>query len=206
MESPSGLRTRAALAAAALLLGTATHSATAQTDAAFASALGETPAGLATMAQLKTQPQRPAAATQDMVPTAPADAWKKILDKVKRDGVKRADEDFFTQSLSVFSGDRARGYEVHRVTVFFSASQNLKVVGVEFVHEQGTLLWTQDLMGTDHWDILADYSGKAGHAIFEQSTYEPGASRIPGTPTVVDLADPRVKASFDKMIAFWASR
>lgn len=196
---------RAAFAAAALFLGTATQSASAQTDADFASALGETPAGPATMTQLKTQPQRPAAATITEVPTAPADAWKKILDKVKRDGVKGADKDFFTQSLTVFSGDRARGYEVHRVTVFFSAI-NLKVVGVEFAHELGTLLWTQDLMGTDHWDILVNSSGVAGQAIYEQSTYEPGTSRVPGTPAVVDLADPRVKANFDKMIAFWASR
>lgn len=202
------LRRTALAAAAALFLGTATQSATAQTDAAFAEALGKTPAGLVKMAQLKTQSQRPAAATQAKGPTAPADAWKRILDKVKRDGVKGADKDFFSQSLTVFSGDREGDYNVHRVTVFYSlaADKNFKVVGVEFTHEQGTLLWTYDLIGTDHWDILADSSGEAGQAIYEQSTYEPGNSRIPGTPAVVDLADPRVKASFDKMLAFWSTR
>lgn len=176
-------------------------------DAAFAAALGKTPSGLATMAQLKTQSQIPAAA-QVKGPAAPADAWKKILDKVKRDGVKGADKDFFTRSLTVFSGDRELGYEVHRVTVLYylDANKNFEVAGVEFSHEQGTLVTIYDAVGTDYWDILADSSGEAGQAIYKQSVYVPGTGMIPGTPVVVDLADPRVKASFDKMLKFWSTR
>lgn len=63
---------RAVLAAAALSLP-----ASAQSDAAFASALGKLPSGLAAMAQLKTAPQAPAPA-QVQGPAAPADVWKKV--------------------------------------------------------------------------------------------------------------------------------
>lgn len=199
---PPAHRLTALAALAALSLPAA-----ASTDASFAAALGQAPAGLAVMAQLKTQTQRPAAA-QVQVPTAPAEAWKNILDKVASEGVKGTDAPFFTQTLTVVRGDSTFGYERHRVTVssLLDANKRLKVVGVEFDHEHDTVLWKNDLIGTDHWDILADSSGKAGQAIYEQSTYKQGTSRIPGTPALVDLADPRVKASFDQMIAFWSTR
>lgn len=69
----------------------------ARSDAAFAAALGKPLPGLAAMARLKIQSQIqsqiPAAAqAQVSGPAAPADVWKKILDTVRRDGVKGGDK------------------------------------------------------------------------------------------------------------------
>lgn len=59
--------------------------ASAQSDAAFASALGRLPSGLAVLARLKTASQAPAPA-QVQGPIAPAALWTKVFDNAKAYG------------------------------------------------------------------------------------------------------------------------
>lgn len=161
----------------------------------------------AAMAQLNTQTQQPAA-TKVKGPIAPADVWKKVLDKVRRDGVKGADSDFFTQTLTGSVGDPKLDYAVHSITVlhYVDANSNCKIAGVELNLERSFLTLASGTIRTDYWHLLAKSSGELGQAIYKQRVNVPGADLIPGTPVEVDLADPRVKERFDELLKFWSAR
>lgn len=192
---------RTVLAAAALSL-VAAHG-----HAASNIPSGAIHASRAAMAQLKTQPPQPAA-TRVEGPIAPADVWKKLLDKVRRDGVKGADSDFFTQTLTGSVGDPKLDYAVHSITVlhYVDANSNCKIVGVELNLERSILTLASGTIRTDYWQLLAKHSGELGQAIYKQRVDVPGADLIPGTPVEVDLADPRVKECFDEMLKYWSAR
>ncbi len=192
INSPLG-RTARVAAIAVLSLPAAARS-----DAALSSALEAMRAPLATMAQLKTQSRIPAQ-VQVKVPTAPAGAWKKIIDKLRHDGVKGGDKEFFTQSLTGVGGNPKAN---HGITVFLNG--RLAVVGVELSIEQSTL--KSGTIRTEFWEILATASGTAAQAIYKERVDVPGDEPTMSVPVVVNLADPRAKARFDEMIDYWSAR
>lgn len=145
------------------------------------------------------------AAAQVQGPVAPAAAWQKALDKVKLEGEKGAADGFFTRSLTAAAGDPG-DKAVHGIVVFYSVDANnrFKVVGVELSMERSTL--KTGVIRTDYWTLLAKPNGRVDSAVYRQRVDVPGDDVIPGTPAEVDLADPRVKARFDEMLAFWSAR
>lgn len=195
---------RLAVLAAAVTVS-ASFRASAQTDAAFASALSKAPSGLATMAQLKTQSQVPAAALAQG-PVAPGGDWKKALERVRLDGVAGESEGFITRSLTIAARDAAGDRRIHGIIVFYfvDANGSLKVAGVELSLEQSVL--KTGTIRTDYWLMIAKPSGRVDQAVYRQRVDVPGEEIIPGVPVAVDLADPEVKARFDEMLAFWSSR
>gem|GEM_PF-5988486 len=175
--------------------------------AAATSPTGAIHAPRAVVAQLKTQSQPPAATKVEGL-TAPADVWKKVLDKIKRDGVKGADSDFFMQTLTGSYGEPKRDYAVHSITIkyFVDTDGDIKIAGVELNLERSILTLASGTIRTDYWSLLAKPTGELGLAIYKQRVDVPGADLIPGTSAVVDLADPRVKECFGEMLKFWSAR
>lgn len=144
------------------------------------------------------------AAAQVQGPVAPAAAWQKVLDKVKLEGEKGAADGFFTRSLT--AADAAQDKAVHGIVVFYfvDANNSFKVAGVELRMERSTL--KTGVIRTDYWTLLAKPSGRVDSAVYRQRVDVPGDDVVPGAPAEVDLADPRVKARFDEMLAFWSAR
>ncbi|MDD5303050.1 MAG: hypothetical protein PHS14_08060 [Elusimicrobia bacterium] len=169
----------------------------------IAAALALSP--LAAAAQIGAQ-AKDLAATRAAGPIAPGDVWKKVLDKVGRDGEKGAADGFFTRALTVGTGDPKLDYAVHGIIVFYfvDANNNFKVTGVELSLERSAL--KTGTIRTDYWTMIAKPSGQVDQVVYKQRVDVPGDDVIPGVPVVVDLADPRVKARFDEMLEFWSTR
>lgn len=174
----------------------------AQTDAAFAAALGEAPAGLEAAAQLKTKPQAPAAQAL----AAPADVWKKIVARVKAiseyspiiDGI--IVEDF----LGNPKGNRSQ----HVITLFGSPDAN-----GAFVFEEACIEFSETTLdpkdGNWHgasWTFYVDPAGKVVGRTYGESVRTPDERVLSGGPVKLDSADPRVAARFDAMIKYWSTR
>lgn len=144
----------------------------------------------------------PRASAQAAGPVAPADVWKKVLDKAGREGEKGAADGFSTRSLTARSGDRKDGGAIYSIVVFYAAGTN-KVAGVELGLERSTLI--TGTIRTHYWTLLVRPSGKVDQAVHKERVDVPGEDVIPGAPAIVPLADPKVKAGFDEMLRFWSA-
>ncbi|MDD5303051.1 MAG: hypothetical protein PHS14_08065 [Elusimicrobia bacterium] len=203
MKIPSLRRTALAVAAAAALA----LPAAAQTDAAFASALGKIPSGLATMAQLKTQPQAPAAA-QVQGPAAPADVWQKVFQTALRYGTREAvpntpgfsyllketfttpDGRQVTQSVNFLVAPAGNG-KVRAVAALF--------VAMDFSYDPKTK------KGRIESSVFeADGAGKLKSAFHRTDIVVSETDSTDGTPVNLDLAASDTKGEFDAFLEWWS--
>lgn len=177
-----------------------------QSDAALSFPLGAMRAPFATMAQLKTQTQMPAA-TQIQGPIAPASIWAKILDTVKRNGEMRADPPFVRQSLTE-TIKTSPTTSVHEIIIFLApgADTKLSLVGAEISIVENTLTLSSGTILTESWALLLDNTGRLDTAVYSKRVDVAGKEPVSDPPMVLDLADPRVKARFDEMLKFWSTR
>lgn len=189
----------AALSAAALALPAA-----AQSDAAFASALGTPPSGLATLAQLKAQPQAPA---QDppMGPPVAHDAWMRIIN-LMRAKAKYTGPDAKGLSewrLSEKSSDPRAEYVL--MTVVFvgrTVGDNIGI-GVAFFSAFKATATTTEVVA-ESWSFSTDYLGRVKRAVYQRTTKRLDGSIHVEAGVPVDFADPRIAARFASIIKYWS--
>lgn len=177
--------------------------AAAQTDAAFASALGKLPSGLATAAQLKTAPQAPA---QVQGPTAPADVWQKVFETALHYGEREAvpNTPGFSYLLrESFTTPKGRVIR-HSVNFLVVPAGNgrLKAVAAEFIYMEIVFdpKTNQRSLASSVFD--ADGSGRLTQA-FRRTDSVTGTVRTEGTPEPLDLSAADTKGEFESMLEYW---
>lgn len=207
MIPPSLRRTVLAAAAVAVL----SLPAAAQSDAAFAAALGKAPSALATMAQLKTAVQAPAAA-KAKGPTVPAAAWTEMLNKAMRDG-RRESEDSDTRWLQEVAGDPDGEHTRRLLMVFLVLDENDRIVTDGGALSLATYTWApagpdgiRRLLVSEAWTLLISGSGEVTEAaiVTTLGNAQIGYEEIGNV--MVDAADPRVKVRLDEMFKRWSTR
>lgn len=181
--------------------------AAAQTDAAFASALGKIPSRLATMAQLQTQSQKPAAPSG---PSAPYDVWRVLLFKACFSGKVEPIASYpgsYTCTLA-FS-DRAAKHGMQAVIgVRLPAGLPFRVgaeigtdfallTDVKFVQEAGQ--WRRDSCTFKVLSFTADHSPVLASAVCN-TAMSPTGEFGKGTDETLDLADPKTAARYNAAI------
>ncbi|PIR18194.1 MAG: hypothetical protein COV48_07805 [Elusimicrobia bacterium CG11_big_fil_rev_8_21_14_0_20_64_6] len=189
----------AVLAVAALSLPVA-----AQTDAAFAAALGKIPSGMATLAQLKTTPQKPAAAQG---PAAPAAVWQKVFHTVLRYGTRSAvpgtlgfsyllketfttpDDHHISQSVN-FLGVPAADGTVGVVAALFIATERYYDPNTNEGRIESSV-------------FEADGAGKLKSA-FHRTTIMTASGTTAGAPVNLDLAAPATSDEFSAFLEWWS--
>lgn len=204
MRTPS-LR-RAALAASAVVV--LALPAAAQSDAAFASALAARPAGLATLAQLKTQSQvPPAPAAQG--PVAPAAAWQKLLDMTAAEAAVSVDTT--TKVVTLTLEDSGTTPDGVKTLVGILALTTRRPDGKHLFHhvllslaETRAVSKTEAL--TDHWFLEVYGNGRLRKATYFRmvSRETPnGVTTVEEPPVIMDLQAPATKELFDYIVAGW---
>lgn len=189
-----------ALAAAVLSV-----SAAAQSDASFAAALGDPPAGLATAAQLKTEPQAPAkAAAQPLA--APAETWRKIRARVM--SLSEYSPIIGGVIVEDFLGD-PKGERTDQTITFFGSPDRsgafvFEEACVEFYEEKRDPASGNYL--TQTWTFYVDIDGKVTGHSHTEGLSAPDKRHLSGGPVKIPRADPKVSAAFDAMINYWAAR
>ncbi len=202
------LSLRRAGLAAALIASLSIH-ASAQSDAAFASALGETPSGLATLAQLKAKPQKPAAPTVKP-PSAPDAVWQKVLETVKKDGEYKPEAgqmpDMFVIEDS--SGDEKADHTLQAISVLGQLNDDEKFEpgAVMLVIQDFKLDTKTGNMTGDSWAFKVDVYGQVGNAVHVVIVKSPDGKVVSATPDKLDPADPKIQAQYDTMLKHWAER
>lgn len=181
-------------------------SAAAQSDAAFASARGKLASGLATMAQLKTQPQQPAVPAPVGEPVD-AKAWKNI---------QRLALDRGTYSAPS-AGNRLSRYthetqstdpkaEYQRMTLDASGYQRdgtFATAMVAFTARTVTATTTQVRVET--WLFITDNRGRLLEGKFQTVT-KGLDGKVAVAPVVpLDCADPKVAARYARIIKYWSN-
>lgn len=177
--------------------------AAAQTDAAFVSALSKMPAGLAVMAQLKTQTQVPAAPTG---PRAPADVWREVVNKAcmgfNRE-IKGSEKDGYscmytfrlpnvTMRITILTDNNPRRTGG---TIYVRAGR-LEQVAAQY--DAAARQWRVDV-----WNFTTDPSGMLVRAR-QETAMGPTPDKLgEGTTVDLDLADPKTAATYNAMLSFW---
>lgn len=190
----------AASALAALSLPSA-----AQTDAAFASALGKIPSGLATMAQLKTQSQAPA---QVLGPTAPADVWQKVFKNALRYGKREPVPN--TPGFSYFAVDQAntpKGTQLTLGLTFLVApagNGNVKAVAAQFTYIEISYDANTKQSTVISSVFETDGTGRLKRAFHQTDVEKSETDKIKGTPVNLDLGAPDTKLEFDGFLDYWS--
>lgn len=197
----SSLRRTALVAASVAFLSLR---ASAQSDAAFASALGKIPAGLTTMAQLKTESQKP---PQAQGPTAPADVWRKVFDTVLRKGTQEAlpnspliaytSEDQFTTP---------KGRVVKYTAIFIvmpTEKGRVRAVGAMFTFMQTIWVPEKGHVQADSRVFETDGAGLVKRAYHVTDIGVSETDKTEGTPEDMDLAAPETKSEFELTLDWW---
>ena len=183
--------------------------AVAQSDAAFASALGEAPAGIATLAQLKAKPQKPAAPTVKP-PSAPDAVWQKVLEAVKNDGKYKPESGpmpgMFTIEDTV--GDAKADHSMQGITVLglLNDDEKFEAMGVMLILKDAKLDAKSGNMSVDQWAFEVDIYGEVGNAVHIVSIQTPDGKIVSSTPEKLNPADPKIQAQYDAMLKHWAER
>jgi hypothetical protein len=202
MMMPTLRRAVSAAAAAAVL----SIPAAAQSDAAFAAALGRLPSALATMAQLKTAPQAPAAA-KAKGPAVPAAAWKKLLGKVRAQGTFSGSGAVILQSLNAMRGPQKDDHTTYSVTISLSPNADGALVVQEAAIgvTEFALMEDSDIFTATQWTFVLSASGEVTQAMSADAlgNYEIGFRS--GRPRDLDLADSEVKTRVEEAVAFWTA-
>ncbi len=178
--------------------------ASARSDAAFASALGTPPPGLAALAQLKAQPQAPA---QDppMGPPVAHDAWMRIINlmraKAKYTGPDAAGLSNWKLSEKI-SDPRAEYVQMNVVFVGRPVGANIGIGLAVFTAFKSTATTTEVVV--ESWSFSTDYLGRVNRAVYQRMTKRLDGSIHVEAGVPVDYADPRIAARFASIIKHWS--
>lgn len=198
---------RAGLAAA--VIASLSLRASAQSDAAFASALGEIPSGLATLAQLKAKPQKPAAPAVKP-PSAPNAVWQKVLETVKNDGVYKAEAGQMPGMFTIedSAGDAQADHTMQGITVLglLNDEEKFEPMGVMLIIQDFKLDAKSGNMTADSWAFEVDVYGQVGNAVHIVAVKSPDGKTVSATPEKLNPADPKIQAQYDTMLKHWAER
>jgi hypothetical protein len=178
--------------------------ASAQSDATFASTLGKMPAGLATMAQLKTEPQKP---PQAQGPTAPADVWRKVFSTVLRTGTHEAIPDsplISYTTVDQFTTPRGRVVK-YAATFLVMPAENGKVRAVAAMFTMTQISWipAKNIWLVDLRVYETDGGGRVKRAYNVTDTVVSETEKTEGAPEEMDLADPATKDEFELTLDWW---
>lgn len=178
--------------------------ASAQNDAAFAAALGKLPAGLATMAQLKTRPQVPPS-SQAQGPVAPAAAWQKLLDLVAGRGQRTVDP--ATKAVSCYL---ERSGEPDGQIYAITAAGRILPDGKVSVHTvllrygQTLPLNTRNGLVTVYEDWFLEVQGDGRLKKITYVKVESAAGNIlESPPTLEDMNSEDMKSLFSGLVQSW---
>lgn len=204
MTSPTFLR---AGFAAALVVSLSVRAA-ADGDAAFASALGAAPSGLATLALLKAKPQKPAAAPK--APAAGDAVWAKVLETVKRDGKFKSGGGFAPSVFSIEdkTGDPKADHAMRGVSFvgLINDEEQFQAMGALFVSQEFKLDPKDGNWRVDQWVFETDVYGQVSNAGHGTVVQTPDGKTVSAVPEKLNPADPRIQAQFDALLKHWAER
>ena len=195
---------RAVLVVAAI--ASLSNRAAAQTDAAFASALGKVPSGLATMAQLKTRSQIPVAA-QVPGPTVPADVWRKVFQTALRYGKREAVPNtpgFSYTYEETFTTPKGRTVtQAINFLVVPIKNGQLRALAAQFVRIENIYDAKTKQGRLESVFVETDGAGMLKNAFSRIDAYVSGAPATEGTPVTIDLAAPDTMDGVLSMLEWW---
>ncbi len=183
--------------------------AAAQSDAAFASALGQGVPTPAQFAQAKAKPQKPAPPVVKP-PSAPDAVWQKVLETVKNGGIYKPGADPMPSAFTIddSSGDAKADHETHSIAVLglINDDEKFEAMGAILVFKSHKLDPKDGNWRIDQWMFMTDIYGEvadAGHGVIIQT---PDGKTVSATPEKLNPADPKIQAQYDTMLKHWAER
>jgi hypothetical protein len=182
--------------------------AAAQTDAAFASALGGVPSGLATMAQLKTVSQKPAT-DPALGPPVSNDAWMKILTVARRDGeytepAPGESEDLGRWSITDDVKDPKSEFRQMSLTIIGRPlDETSMAIGLVFFGAMKLTATTTEVRA-ETWTFTTDHLGRVREASCQVATKTLDGKITLGPIKNLNIADPKTAAQYDAIIKYWA--
>lgn len=196
-----GLSAALALAAVAVL----SASAAAQSDASFAAALSAPPSGLAIMAQLKTEPQKPAAAPALGEPV-PAAVWMKIINFLRNKGTwepREEGSDYETYSILQKAQEPMTEFSLMGIDMLAEpvTSPSMKIAAVRFAAIKIT--GSGPKKRVQSWSYTTDYAGRLKFAVMGTMTMDSTGASTDETNMDLNVADPLVAADYAKIIKYW---
>ena len=182
--------------------------ASAQTDAAFSSALQLGAPSPAQFAQVKAKPQKPAPAPK--APTANDAVWQKVLETVKRDGVYKPGNGPLPSAFTIddSTGDPKAAHVDNSVAVLgmINEEEQFEAMGAIFVFKSYTVDPKDGNFRVDQWMFMTDIYGEVGdggHALVVQT---PDGKTVSAVPEKLSPSDPKIQAQYDAMLKHWAER
>lgn len=180
--------------------------AVAQTDAAFAAALGKIPSGLATMAQLKTKPQKPA--TDPVLgPPAPHAAWMQILTVAREYGEYKeptGPEELGEWSITDDIEDPKSEFRQMSLTIIGRPLGATNIaIGVAFFTAMKLTATTSEVRA-ETWTFATDYLGRVKEASYQSATKTLDGKIVLVPSKNLDIADPKTAAQYDAIIKYWS--
>lgn len=181
----------------------------AQSDAVFASALAEAPAGLATLAQLKAKPQKPAA-PKIKAPSAPEAVWQKVLEAVKTEGKYKPEAEQLPGMFTIedLTGDPKADHTKNVVTVagMLNDEEQFQALGAMLVVQEFKLDAKDGNWHVDMWIFQTDIYGDVSNAAHGAMIQSPDGKTLSQTPDKLSPSDPKIQAQYDAMLKYWAER
>jgi hypothetical protein len=204
---PSNLR-RALLVLAVVAF--AISRASAQTDAAFASALRTGAPSPAQFAEIKAKPQKPAPAPQAKAPSAPDAVWAKVIETVKRDGKYKPGNPVTPGSFSIEDtiGDPKGDHSMHGISVLgmLNDEEKFEALGVLIVFMDFKLDPKDGNWHIEQWIFQTDIYGEVGESADGTITKGPDGKILGTTHSARSPSDPKIQAQYDAMLKHWAER
>lgn len=181
--------------------------AAAQSDAAFAAALGEAPS-FATIAQFKAKPQRPAPGPK--APAAEDAVWQKVLETVQKDGKYRDGNGFMPSSFSIedSTGDPKADHVMQGVSFLglINDEEKFEAMGAMFVIKTFKLDPKDGNWHIDQWMFETDVYGQVRDAAHGTVIQAPDGKIVGTARDALNPADPRIQAQYDALLKHWAER
>jgi len=174
--------------------------AAAQGDAAFASALGKLPSGLATMAQLKTQSQKPAQEPVLGPPVAHED-WMAIINMMRAEAKYEAPEPGTTLSKWSLTDSNPEYKEMHIIFLGRPQGTLIAIGAAFFVTVKVTATPTE--VRAETWSFTTNYLGRLSEVSYQTATKTADGKITEHPIEALDIADPKVAARFDAIIKHW---
>ncbi len=181
--------------------------ASAQSDAAFASALGQGAPSFATLSQFKLKPQKPAA---PQAPAADDAVWQKVLAAVKADGKYTPEAGMKPGSFSIkdSTGDPKGEHTTSAITVMglLNDEGKFEPMGVMLVFEAAVRDPKDGNLRVEQWMFAADVYGSVENAGHGTAVVAPDGKPLSTTPDKLNPSDPKIQAQYDAMLKHWAER
>jgi hypothetical protein len=180
--------------------------AAAQTDAAFASALGKVPSGLATMTQLKTRSQIPVAA-QVEGPRIRAGVWQNVFKTALRIGTREAIPNspgftyYYEDTITTPSGSQVTQSLLFLVVPVENGQ--VRAVAAQFTRAETTYDKVTKQGRIETVVVETDGTGQMKNGFYRTDTFVSDAPTTEGTPVAIDLGDLNTMGGFRRMVEWW---